>query len=332
MFRTTFRTTLLTASLALLVVACGDDGSSGPVGGSPPGDACAPAEGCPEVVSECVAFEDNAGKDAFSLRISDLQISSPAALNSQVVAGLLALGITPDYEQCVTVDNLPLFTGDGSFNWILNFDRTAGTLRTGGAELETDPNAGYCFIDGMIGGFDVAPLELPATFNADGSFVLDGFADVVVPIFTSPTDAASVILLPLRGVSITDGVISSDNNCMGSFNAAELDPQNLCKPNLPTVPAFKTGANLDGYITLEDADAVTVPQLGGASLCTLLTTADFIEDMKCKRMNGDILLEGDWCAGAEGEPGTPATDTCKDSVRLSAKFAASGAKLRSDCN
>lgn len=321
------------ALAALLLAACGDDSSStGPVGGGPAGDACAPAEGCPSVVSDCVAFEDNAGKDAFALRISDLQISTPAALNSQVVAGLLALGITPDYEQCVTADGLPLFTGDGSFNWILNFDRAAGTLRTGGAELETDPNAGYCFIDGMIGGFDVAPLELPATFNDDGSFVLDGFADVVVPIFTSPTDATSVILLPLKGVSITDGTISSDNNCMGSFNAAELDPQNLCKPNLPTVPAFKTGANLDGYITLEEADAVEVPQLGGASLCTLLTTAEFIENNKCKRMNGEILLEGDWCAGAAGEAGTAATATCKDSVRLSAKFAASGAKLRTDCN
>ncbi len=311
-----------------LAVGCGDSGSSstGDTGGAPAGGACAPAEGCPSVVSDCVAFEDNAGKDVFSLRIVDLQLSAPAALASPVVAGLLSTGITPDYEQCVTKDSLALFTGDGSFNWILTFDKTAGILRTGGAVLETNPDNGYCFINETIDGFDVAPLELPLTIDGSGAFTLEGTEDVVVPIYTSPTDTASVILLPLRGVSIKDGVISADNNCMGSFNADGLDPNNLCKASTST-PAFNAGAKLEGFVTLEDGDAVKVPQLGDASLCSLLAPEDST-DGKCNRDAGGVITyKGDWCAATD----SAATADCADAVRLLADFAAAGVKLRDDC-
>ena len=333
------KTFLTTGSAALLVIAsaaCGDDttsstgtGASGAGGAS--GGACEPSEGCPDVVSDCVAFTDNAGKDTFSLRISQLDITTPAALSSPVVAGLLNLGITQDFPACTSPDGFPLFNGDGSFNWIFEFNKTAGTVRTGGAALETDPTAGYCYINEMIDGFDVAPLELPVTFEANGSFTLTGTADVVVPIYTSPTDATSFILLPLRGVQISGGTISEDNNCIGTFNGDGLDPQNLCLAS-DDAPAFLGGATLEGYITLEDADAIEVPQLGDASLCSLLVPAEFVMDGKCIREAGEITYEGDWCAGMPNTAGSAATATCKDAVRLSSTFTASGATLRSDCN
>lgn len=333
------RTTLLTIgsaglfALAVASAACGDDttSSSGTGAGGSSAGACEPAEGCPDVVSECVAFADNAGKDTFSLRISQLDITTPTALANPVVAGLLDLGITPDFPACKSADGFSFFSGDGSFNWIFEFDRTAGTVRTGGAALETDPTAGYCFLDEEIAGFDVSPLELPVNFEASGAFALEGTADVVVPIYTSPTDATSFILLPLRGVQISGGTISEDNNCIGSFNGENLDPANLCLPT-DAAPAFTGGAKLEGYITLEDADAIEVPQLGDASLCSLLVPASFVADGKCVRENGEITYEGDWCAGAPNTEGTAATATCKDAVRLSSTFTASGAALRSDCN
>ncbi len=331
--RTTFLTigSVALFSLAVASAACGDDStSSGTGAGGSAGGSCEPVSGCPDVASECLAFADNAGKDTFALRISQLDITTPAALGSTVVSGLLNLGITPDFPECTSADGFPYFTGDGSFNWIFEFDRGAGTVRTGGTALEVDPTAGYCFLDEEIDGFDVAPLELPVTFAADGGFTLDGTADVVVPIYTSPTDATSFILLPLRGVQISGGTISADNNCIGTFNGDGLDPQNLCKAS-DAAPSFLGGATLEGYITLEDADAIAVPQLGGATLCSLLAPT-FAEDGKCIRENGEITFEGDWCAGAPNTEGTAATATCKDAVRLSSTFTASGAALRSDCN
>lgn len=326
---------LLGGSLAMasLLVGCGDDtGAGGGTGGNANAGVCEPAEGCPSVPSECIAFTDNTGKDKFSLRISELTVEAPAALATSTVKTLLDTGVTLDYPACKTPDEFQIFTGDGTFNWILEFDTTASTLRTGGAALETDPNNGYCFLDGEIAGFDVTPLETSITIDSEGVFEVDTVADVVVPIFTDPTDQSKVILLPLRGVKIEQSKISEDNNCIGTYNAA-LQTQNLCLPDNET-PQFAGGGRLDGHITLEDADGVNVPELGNASLCALIAGADFVdqETKKCKRTGDVIDYEGDWCAGTvEGDPGTPATADCKDAVRLSAGYSAFGVTLRSDC-
>lgn len=320
------------ASLSCFAVACGEETSG--TGGAPAGAGCEPAIGCPEVVSDCIAFADQAGADTFSLRISQLTVQAPAALTDTTVKNLLSKGVTlDDNSSCQSADALSLFNGDGTFNWILNFDLAAGTLRTGGAELQTDPTKPYCFLSGDIAGFDVAPLEAPISIDGN-TFTIEEVRDVAVPIFTDPADQSKVIILPLRGVRIFDSTFSDDHNCIGTFNT-DLDPNNLCLPDAQT-PTFVDGGKLEGYVTLEDADAVLVPELGNASLCTLIAGADFTDQATktCLRDGTNkITFQGDWCAGtAEGEPGSAATGTCADAVQLRAGFSASGVTLAESCN
>jgi hypothetical protein len=320
------------ASLSCLAVACGDDTSAS--GGAPAGSGCEPAVGCPEVVSDCIAFADQAGADVFSLRISQLTVQAPAALTDTTVKNLLSKGVTlDDGASCQSADGNAFFNGDGTFNWILNFDLATGTLRTGGAELQTDPTKPYCFLSGDIAGFDVSPLEAPISLEGD-TFTIDEVRNVAVPIFTDPTDQSKVIILPLNAVRIFDTTFSADHNCIGTFNP-DLDPNNLCLPDAQT-PTFLDAGNLEGYVTLEDADAVLVPELGNASLCTLIAGAEFTDQAtkKCLRDGSDVItFQGDWCAGtAEGDPGSAATGTCADAVQLRATFSASGATLSDSCN
>jgi hypothetical protein len=334
--KSTARTFITVATLLpiSLLSGCGDDTTSGG-GGPPAGGSCEPAAGCPSVVSDCVAFADQAGADTFALRISQLTVTAPAALTDTTVKNLLAKGVTlDDGDSCQSADGFSLFSGDGTFNWILQFDLAAGTLKTGGAELQTDPTKPYCFLDGEIATFDVAPLEAPITLDGN-TFTIDEFRDVAVPIFTDPADQSKVIILPLRAVRIYETTFSEDHNCIGTLNP-ELDPNNLCLPSA-TVPTFVDAGNLDGYVTLEDADAVLVPELGNASLCTLIAGGDFTDQAtkKCTRdANDKILFEGDWCAGAmEGDAGEAASPSCPgDAVQLKASFSASGATLSDSCN
>jgi len=311
------------------LAACGDSTGSGGGGGGSTDTDCAPAIGCPAVQSDCIAFEDNAGKDTFTLRISDLTVTAPTALTDPTVSLLLSTGITMNYPSCTSADGFPFFTKDGTFNWLLQFDKTGMMLTTGGAAVETDPTKGYCFLQDTISGFDVAPLVTGIDLAADGTFSVTAPADVTVPVFTDKTDLTKVILLPLHSVRIFDGTISADNNCIGTLNP-DLDPGNLCLPTTDT-PGFVAGAKLEGYITLEEADTVLIAQLSNSSLCRLISGET---GTTCSRdANNKIVFQGDWCAGtAEGDPGKPADATCADAVKLSAGFAASGVKLRSDCN
>jgi hypothetical protein len=324
---------LLGLAAPITVLACGDDTTSGDTtgGGNASAQGCEPAAGCPSVTSDCIAVTDNAGKDKFALRISHLSISEPAALTDPTVSALLTKGITLDFDECRAATGDPIFTGDGTFSWILEFDKTAGQLRTGGARLQTDPVAGYCFANETIGGFPVAPFQVPLPLGADGSFDGQTTKAVTVPIYTNPMDASQVIILPLRGVRLYEGKVSTDNNCIGSYNGAALDPNNLCKPEAD-VPFYVTGAKLEGHITLEDADTVLIPELGSKSLCWLLVPSAERDGDRCRRDPGTqaITFQGDWCTGATpDDPGT--AGGCADSVRLGASFAASGATLLDGC-
>lgn len=319
---------ILSVCTSIVALGCGDDSTS--TGGTPT-TGCEAAAGCPSVQSDCIAFADNAASSKFSLRISHLSIEKPAALTDKLVTDLLSKGIILNYPTCEAATTDPIFTGDGTFSWILEIDKTAGSLRTGGAKLEPDPNKGYCFVNETIQSFPVAPFTLPMPVGADGSFATMGTKAVTVPIYTNPTDPSQVILLPLRGVRIFDGKLAADNNCIGTYNGANLDPANLCKEEPGSVPLFVDGAKLEGYITLEEADTVTIPELGNKTLCWLLAPAEHKDMTKCLR-DGSMALtyKGDWCAGATADdPGS--AGGCADSVKLGASFAASGATLRSDC-
>jgi hypothetical protein len=126
------------------------------------------------------------------------------------------------------------------------------------------------------------------------------------------------------------GKLTEGNNCIGSYNAATLQPANNCTPDA-THPQFTDGASLDGYITLKDANNVTISALN-ESLCVLLsgggaqytTTKPGSSETVCTTdASGNVVYQGNWCSTTN----MAATSSCADSVSLSANFAASSVKI-----
>ncbi|MEJ7728342.1 MAG: hypothetical protein WKG00_03925 [Polyangiaceae bacterium] len=312
------------ALLASAASGCGSDAdgdaadpsSSGTGAGSSGGD-CTPPAACTDVVSECIAQEDNTGNDKPGLRMSYLTITSPEALASLFVQQLVLDGVLLDKPACY-------LDGQGTFSWLLEFDKAAGTLKTGGAAPST-PEQGYCFLQGDLGGLNVSPIVVDAALD-NGQFSVTTGKDVVVPIFDDTT-GDSYILLPLRQARIYDATLSADGNCIGKHNSDGLTTIDQCLSSVPDYPAFVAGASLDGFITLEDADTVIVPQLG-ATLCTIIAKNenDGGTPKKCVRDGeGKVTYVGDWCSETNTAGG------CKDAVRLGATFSASAAKITGDC-
>ena len=318
--------------LALSSIGCGDgSGSStggsggtggstgGSTGGTTAGSPCDPAcDANKGIASACVAIEDNSAAATYGLRMSQLTINKPdelTAAKNPVVAGIIAKGVTMNLPDC----NL---NGGGTFSWLLQFDSATGKLKTGGATIQDDPTAGYCFVNGMLGATAVAPLTVDATPDADGKFSVAVGGNVVVPIFL--TDENNYVLLPLSNAKIINATLSADHNCIGKYNADKLDPANQCLP-----PEFTNAASLDAFITLEDADTVPIESLG-KSLCALLTkTDDGGTPKKCPRDAGTnkITSKGDWCSTTDAA----ATADCADAFKLGADFAASAVKITGDC-
>jgi hypothetical protein len=314
--------------VSVAAVGCGDDTTTD--GTTSGGDGtCAPGASCPAVTSECIALVDNTGKDKFALRITQLTLSRPAALTNQVITQLLAQGVTLNLPNCLSESGHATLKGDGMFSWVLEFDKTSGMLRTGGASPEADPTQGYCFVNETIQTIPVAPFTVSAPIEG-GKFAIEMGMDVTVPIFQP--GGASTILLPLSKARIFNASISSDNNCIGKYNAEGLRPGNLCLPE-DAAPRYIDGADLDGYVTLENADKVMVDALK-QSLCVLLsadaaTYGDGVAaGQHCKRdaMN-NITFKGDWCSTTDSD----ATATCADAVKLGAKFAASAVSVKPSC-
>lgn len=83
----------------------------------------------------------------------------------------------------------------------------------------------------------------------------------------------------------------------------------------------KAGA-VAGFVTLEDADAVKIADLG-QSLCAFLT-GSVGPDGKCERTGSALKAKGDYCS-TTGEPGG-----CEDSVWIAATFAASAVAVQTD--
>jgi hypothetical protein len=311
------------ASLAFGIGACGDDG--GDTSGTPTGSSgatCAPSDpacAATNVASDCVALVDNSGQDGFALRLSQLSITAPAVLAEPLIASIVSDGVYLNAPSC----NLQ---GLGTFNMLTIFDKTADTLTLAGAFPETDPSNGYCIVNDTAN--EVMPITVPANLMADGSFSTDPIDRIVVPIFLDlGGDLNNAVFLPLSQGRISGGQLSADQNCIGSFDLATLRPEFECAPD---PEYFINGADLEGFITLEDADAVVVDVLQ-QSLCVVLSGdpnmyGDMGDPQRCTRdMNGAIVLQGDWCSTTNSAGG------CADSFQLQARVAASAASVRSDC-
>jgi hypothetical protein len=315
---------------AAALVGCGgsDSGNTGGTGGggttmtttsSGTGTSfpCSPGASCKAADKECIGLVDNAGQTKFGLRMSELDVTKPAALTTGIVAGIVGGAVAPSNASC----NL---NGSATFNWLIQFDTTASTVKTGGAKPVTDPSAGYDFVDDMVNGKHLQPVTFSGVKpDASGNFSITAGQDLLVPIYL---DAAgtNVVILPLKNARLSMGTLSASQNCIGKYNAAGLDPLAGCLPDAQN-KAFIAGAKLDGLITLEDADTVVIDTLH-QTLCVLLSQDASTYGEKdstgltvCKRTGGMINFQGDTCSMAG--------QTCTDSVALAADFAANSVKI-----
>lgn len=315
-------------AVASMAAGCGGDdsgsGGSGASGsststtaaGGNAGFPCSPKASC-TAGHECLSLTDNASEAKPGLRMSQLVITKPPALASGIVKTVVAGGVLPKIPSCS-------INGQGTFNWLMQFDKAAGKLKTGGAKPVADGAKGYSFVNEMVMGQQLAPVEVDVTIGSDGKFDVAMGTDLVVPIYLD-AGAMQVVILPLKKARLFQGTLSSDGNCIGKYNAEGLKADNNCLGD-DMNPTFINGAKLDGYITLEDADTVVVSQLS-ETLCVLLSgdAAQFGDGSsptnKCKRTGGVIDYKGDWCDATNMAGG------CQDSVQLGADFAASAVKI-----
>lgn len=327
----TVAASLSVAAVGVFGFVIGCDG--GETGGTTTGGAtptCELTAACVTADKTCVAIVDNAGKKQFGLRMSQILISKPATLGPDKFVGkTVAGGVSWKRPDCY-------LTGDaegGTFSWLLHFDVDSNMVCTGGAKPPAKAEDGYSFVNEMVmsGGqmFDIKPIKFSSPDLASGKFSVApaDAQDIIVPIYTAEGEP---ILLPLRKARILEGTLSSNNNCVGSFNGSGLDPFNNCGP----FPAenqfsFNNAGKLEGFITLEDADNIIV-DLANASLCALLTEdGDGATPIsKCKRdAMAAITYKGDWCSMTNAA----ADGTCADSVQLAADFAASAVTINGGC-
>lgn len=290
-------------------------------GSSSTGGGCALPAGCAAPAKDCVGSVDNAGQTKFGLRVTWLDLVAPQSLDTPVLKNVIEGGALPLDMSC------NLF-GSGNFVWLMEFDTAASTMKTGGAKPGGPASAGFAFVDEMVpavtGMIHVQPTTLPGLKpDAQGAFSSTADADVVLPIYTGQT-ATSAVLLPLHRMRFTMGTLSADQNCVGHYNAAGLDPENLCVQD-DTHPAFLQGGAVDAVIVLEEADNIVVDVLN-ESLCVLLSgdPNQFGEPNAqgltvCKRTGGVIDFKGDTCSSASGG--------CDDAVKFSATYAASSIQI-----
>jgi hypothetical protein len=248
-----------------------------------------------------------------------INIMAPPALTSQIVQGaVVTRGVDMNLKKCGEV-------GDGTFSWLLRFDPSALTLTTGGAAPTPDPiGKGYCFVNTTTAApIPLAPVKVNLTKNNDGTY--DSAAgtslDINIPIYYVTSTATQLIILPISGGAVKGLHFSNNGNCVGSLDTTALNAQCADDANCAK---WKTDASIAGYITLEQADKVSVPLLTTAdgtpkTLCVLLSGDP---GPKCKRdASNAIAYKGDYCSTSKSAGG------CADSVWMAATFAASSVNI-----
>ena len=278
---------------------------------------CEPIAGCSideaacGSASTCLPTSTNTGKSLLDLRLRRLNVAAPAALAAPFIQKTIVTGgIDFDAKQCGE-------GGKGLFTWLMRVDRTANTLITGGAPPAKDPfGSGFCFANFNALGNAVAPVSLPIQFTGETFKTLEK-KKLNVPIFLSK-ELDSVVVLPITDVTIEGVTLSSDGNCIGSFNRNALAAN--CSDNPDVCSKWNTAGSIGGYITLEEADNVFIKDLN-RSLCVVLSQGSPAPDLKCERENGQIKFKGDYCSQTK-QPGG-----CQDSAWLAATFAAAAVKI-----
>jgi hypothetical protein len=265
--------------------------------------------------TQCLNTIDNTGKTKVALRLRRLQVAAPESLTAPLVQRTI-MNKAMDLASTSCSER-----GDGSFNWIMQIDLAANRLVTGGA-APADPagTGGYCFVRSRLNGFDVAPIDVPITKNADGSYSSTTVDAFNVPIFVQGK-RDNVIILPLRNVTVKDIALSANGSCIGAFRAGGLSKGLDCRENVSECPKWQTGASIGGFVSLADADKITIVDIG-KSLCTVLTNKTGPDGKTCpKTATGELDVKGDYCSTTKSAGG------CQDSFWLAATLAASATEL-----
>jgi hypothetical protein len=291
-------------------------GGSG--GGSVDAGACAPSPSCISTYSvakpACLGLVDNSSAAPYALRMNEIDFTLPASFASGILATTIGNSAQPALPSCNV-------SGQGTFSWLIAVG-DGGTVTTGGALPISMPDGTWKFADAMQGGFHVQPTALSGTLSGGGTFNLTAGAPVVMPAYLDSTGTA-VLILPLHALTL-QGTLSSDRSCIGTYNAGGLDPGNNCAPN-GTTPAFLTGGTGNGFISLDEADTVTIAALS-QTLCVLLSGDATMYGTQmgsltvCKRdVGGKIVFQGDWCSISDS-PGS--SGGCADAMHVSFNYAA----------
>jgi hypothetical protein len=266
---------------------------------------------------------DNTDKPA-DLRIRKLNITAPPQLKKVFLQRAII-------DQGVNLKGACGEGGDGAFSWLLRFDASRTTMRTGGAPPSDDPfGVGYCFVEETVEGLSVSPVTVALTANADGSLTSEVIPKLNVPIYVQGS-LDNVVILPLTNASLQGVTLSPDGNCIGRYNpigvASPPDTGGVCADQDPSLcQRWHTAGALGGSITLEEADGVVIQELH-ESLCMLLTETPPNPQGRCPRdAAGNLLVHGDYCSRTGSSGG------CRDSSWLAATFAASAVKINDGAN
>ncbi|MBK7401641.1 MAG: hypothetical protein IPJ34_36660 [Myxococcales bacterium] len=292
-------------------IACGPEAA-----GATKCSSTTKVEKCP--ANEC-SYQVKQSGDIVNLRMGRIRLWSPDALLS-----LAPIAVDPNVNQkCAS-------SGAESFTWLMQIDKKAGMMKTGGSRGSTDVGlpageSGKTFafvnekvdaskLDSICPGFvgpkepiDLAPINVKLSFTGD-TFTTETMSLLNIPIFS---DAVPVIL-PIREGVLKNATLSVGGSCIGSWNRDYwCDRDSL---------GWTTGAQLVGKMTAEEADHVPVKSAGCQSLCKLLVNDPAKSDGNyCKKgPDGKVPEIGDTCVG-----GT----SCKNAFTLSATFAAYGVTI-----
>ena len=166
------------------------------------GSSCCKVEAVCGDPKTCLPIGDNTGKSLVDLRIRRLNVTSPPALaepfiqnvvvNKNIDLAANGLGGVPSCGE----------SGLSSFNWLLQVDKTAGTLKTGDGPPQTDFSKGFCFYNKQVATTLVQPVTTKVTFTGD-SFESAPVDKVNVPIFVAG-NVNNAVILPISNAIFKD--------------------------------------------------------------------------------------------------------------------------------
>lgn len=308
----------VTCALAGVAFGCGDDdddttttmtgedmgGDETDMGPPPPAPCPLDAPSPEEQMPPCCWRVSNADRlDAPEFRVTNLQIEEPAgsALTSGAVLNLLAQAAERE-----------------TFNWLMQVTVSGSdvTVLTGYGEYNASAGT-YSFVDGVAptdGGGDADrwnPITIEGTIEGDTFSAPAVPGSFTVPIFDEAGENLDTEL-PLTSFQVLSATLTEDRTCIGRR-----------VNDRATFNNYTTGGEVVTYVTIEDARATPVEQLG-TTVCNLISGRDCDSDPIADwRVQPDGLCDADGgCAECDFE----ATGDC-NAWRIQGGFAAAGVEI-----